>query len=67
MEAFVAGVFLFAWSLGRLKYLNPELFNSGSLIVNFGSDAGLDGMELQAGYAAAKEAIRCVVTLIREY
>jgi len=43
------------------------LFNSGSLIVNFGSDAGLDGMELQAGYAAAKEAIRCVVTLIREY
>lgn len=36
----------------------PELSKSGGSIVNFGSGAGLDGMVLQASYAAAKEAIR---------
>ena len=36
----------------------PELAKSGGSIVNFGSGAGLSGLELQASYAAAKEAIR---------
>lgn len=41
-----------------MKAAHPELTKSGGSIVNFGSGAGLDGMELQASYAAAKEAIR---------
>lgn len=36
----------------------PELAKSGGAIVNFGSGAGLEGLEFQASYAAAKEAIR---------
>ncbi|WP_043959492.1 SDR family oxidoreductase [Lysobacter sp. A03] len=35
-----------------------ELAKSGGSIVNFGSGAGLTGLETQASYAAAKEAIR---------
>lgn len=41
-----------------MKAAYPELSQSGGAIVNFGSGAGLEGMELQASYAAAKEAIR---------
>ncbi len=41
-----------------MKAAYPELSKSGGAIVNFGSGAGLDGMKLQASYAAAKEAIR---------
>ncbi|WP_100640330.1 SDR family NAD(P)-dependent oxidoreductase [Marinobacter salexigens] len=41
-----------------MKAAYPELSNAGGAIVNFGSGAGLEGMELQASYAAAKEAIR---------
>ncbi len=36
----------------------PQLLKSGGSIVNFGSGAGLTGLETQASYAAAKEAIR---------
>ena len=35
-----------------------ELAKNGGSIVNFGSGAGLEGLEYQASYAAAKEAIR---------
>lgn len=41
-----------------MKAAYSELAKSGGSIVNFGSGAGLSGMELQASYAAAKEAIR---------
>ena len=41
-----------------MKAAYPELAKSGGSIVNFGSGAGLSGLELQASYAAAKEAIR---------
>lgn len=42
-----------------MKAAYPELVkNKGGSIVNFGSGAGLQGLEFQASYAAAKEAIR---------
>jgi len=41
-----------------MKAAYPELARTGGSIVNFGSGAGLEGMKLQASYAAAKEAIR---------
>lgn len=41
-----------------MKAAYPELAKSGGSIVNFGSGAGLLGLETQASYAAAKEAIR---------
>lgn len=41
-----------------MKASYPELVKQGGAIVNFGSGAGLQGLELQASYAAAKEAIR---------
>ena len=41
-----------------MKAAYAELSKAGGSIVNFGSGAGLEGMELQASYAAAKEAIR---------
>jgi NAD(P)-dependent dehydrogenase (short-subunit alcohol dehydrogenase family) len=41
-----------------MKAAYPQLRQSAGAIVNFGSGAGLDGLELQASYAAAKEAIR---------
>ena len=41
-----------------MKAAYPELVKHGGSIVNFGSGAGLQGLELQASYAAAKEAIR---------
>lgn len=41
-----------------MKAAYPELTKKGGSIVNFGSGAGLEGLELQASYAAAKEAIR---------
>lgn len=45
-------------TLNFMKAAYPELSKAGGSIVNFGSGAGLDGMVLQASYAAAKEAIR---------
>lgn len=42
-----------------MKAAYPELIkNNGGSVVNFGSGAGLQGLEFQASYAAAKEAIR---------
>lgn len=41
-----------------MKASYPELAKNGGSIVNFGSGAGLEGLEYQASYAAAKEAIR---------
>ncbi|HZJ81168.1 MAG TPA: SDR family oxidoreductase [Guyparkeria sp.] len=41
-----------------MKAAYPELAKSGGSIVNFGSGAGLLGLETQASYTAAKEAIR---------
>ncbi len=41
-----------------MKAAYAELSKYGGAIVNFGSGAGLEGLELQASYAAAKEAIR---------
>ena len=41
-----------------MKAAYPQLRQSAGAIVNFGSGAGLDGLELQASYAAVKEAIR---------
>lgn len=41
-----------------MKAAYPELSKSGGSIVNFGSGAGLLGLEKQASYVAAKEAIR---------
>lgn len=41
-----------------MKAAYPELAKHGGAIVNFGSGAGLEGLSLQASYAAAKEAIR---------
>ncbi len=41
-----------------MKAAYPELAKSGGSIVNFGSGAALLGLEQQASYAAAKEAIR---------
>lgn len=41
-----------------MKAAYAELSKFGGAIVNFGSGAGLEGLELQASYAAAKEAIR---------
>lgn len=41
-----------------MKAAYPELSKVGGAVVNFGSGAGLDGMPLQASYAAVKEAIR---------
>lgn len=41
-----------------MKAAYPELVKNGGSIVNFGSGAGLQGLEFQASYAAAKEAIR---------
>lgn len=45
-------------SLYFMKSAHPELSKNGGSIVNFGSGAGLSGLENQASYAAAKEAIR---------
>lgn len=45
-------------SLNFMKASYPELVKKGGSIVNFGSGAGLEGLEKQASYAAAKEAIR---------
>jgi NAD(P)-dependent dehydrogenase (short-subunit alcohol dehydrogenase family) len=46
-------------TLNFMKAAYPELIkNKGGSIVNFGSGAGMQGLEFQAGYAAAKEAIR---------
>lgn len=41
-----------------MKASYPELAKQGGSIINFGSGAGLQGLEHQASYAAAKEAIR---------
>ncbi|ABI59142.1 SDR family NAD(P)-dependent oxidoreductase [Nitrosomonas eutropha] len=41
-----------------MKAAYPELTKSGGSIVNFGSGAALLGLEQQASYTAAKEAIR---------
>jgi NAD(P)-dependent dehydrogenase (short-subunit alcohol dehydrogenase family) len=41
-----------------MKAAYPELVKNGGSIVNFGSGAGLQGLEYQASFAAAKEAIR---------
>ena len=45
-------------TLHFMKAAYAELSKAGGSIVNFGSGAGLEGMHLQASYAAAKEAIR---------
>lgn len=45
-------------TLNFMKASYPELIKNGGSIVNFGSGAGLQGLEEQASYAAAKEAIR---------
>lgn len=46
-------------TLNFMKAAYPELIaNNGGSIVNFGSGAGMQGLEFQASYAAAKEAIR---------
>lgn len=45
-------------TLNFMKAAYPELVKTEGTIVNFGSGAALDGQELQASYAAAKEAIR---------
>lgn len=41
-----------------MKAVYPELAKAGGSIVNLGAGAALKGLELQASYAAAKEAIR---------
>lgn len=45
-------------TLNFMKAAYPELVKTEGTIVNFGSGAALDGQQLQASYAAAKEAIR---------
>lgn len=45
-------------TLNFMKAAYPELSKAGGSIVNFGSGAGLLGLEKQASYVAAKEAIR---------
>lgn len=48
----------FRGTLNFMKAAHPELAKTGGSIVNFGSGAAMYGQKNQAGYVAAKEAIR---------